>query len=222
MRRNAIAVCAVLSSLLFAAAASANPVVLWYIRDSPVSAPNGVWDDQWSGGLVLPEGEVLLPEDPGYDPDCGQYESENSFAHVGQGESALRAYIDPSLLFVTQPAGTVTASLCFRQTGAEVALVSVELYRVGTFGENPEFLCADYAEIITESWPPDCVFFVLGDIPEMNMQGHYFMIVISSDGQYTDLVWDCTCWEGWFQLPEDDPFNSVSDLTWSAIKALYR
>lgn len=222
VRALAIAACSALCALLCVSAVSANPVVLWYIRDSPVAAPNGSWDDQWSGGLVSPEGEVVLPEDPGYDPDCGTYEAENTFAHVGSGQDVLSAYLDLGYVYATQVAGTVTASLCFRQTMREVAFVTVELYRVDAMGGNPEFLCADYAEIIADPWPPSCHFFVLGDVPETDMTGHLFRVDISSDGQNTDLVWDCTNWEGWIQLPESDPFNPVGDMSWSTIKALYR
>ena len=107
MRLIASASLAALCVLALAGTCAANPLVLWYIHDSPYGAGNGVWDDQWSGGSVLPEGEVVLPEDPGYDPDCGSLESENSFATIGQGAEALVAYLDPPFTG-TQPAGTVT------------------------------------------------------------------------------------------------------------------
>ncbi len=222
MRSVAIAFCAALCVLTSAGVVSANPAVLWYVRDSPVESPNGVWDDQWSGGTVQPAGEIILPEDPGYDPGCGENESENSFALIGQGENALRAYLDLGYLHTTQVAGTVTAALSFRQTQPEFALISVEFYRVTSAGGEQEFLCADYAEISVGDWPPTDQFFVLGEIPEMDMSGHMFMVLISSDGQHTELVWNCTSWNGWIQLPEEDPFNPVEGGSWSTIKAMYR
>lgn len=221
MRSTAFVFGCVLCVLACTAVCSANPLILWYIRDSPVEAPNGTWDDQWSGGLVLPEGEIVLAEDPGYGPDCQDQEEANSFARVGAGELALRAYLDPPFTG-TQPAGAVTAMLSFRQTCWEIAFVTVELYRVGAFGDHPELLVADYAEIATEAWPPTQYFFVLGDIPEIEMYNDRFMMVISSDGNCTDLVWNCTYWDGWIQLPEDDPFNAARQMDWSTIKALYR
>jgi hypothetical protein len=223
VRPIAIVFCAGFCALMSAGAVSANPVVLWYIRDSPVESPNGVWDDQWSGGAVQPAGEIILPQDPGYDPGgCGEVESENSFALIGQGENALRAYLDLGYMHTTQVAGTVTALLSFRQTQTELAFVSVELYRVTDTGGDQEFLCADYAEISTGAWPPTTEFFVLGEIPEMDMSDRMFMVRISSDGEHTELVWDCTAWDGWIQLPEEDPFNTVDVLSWSTIKAMYR
>lgn len=221
MRTTAGALLALACVLVLATACTANPLILWYIRDSPVGVGNDIWDDQWSGGMVLPSGEVILPEDPGYDPDCHDQEAANSFARIGQGAEVLRAYLDPPF-DGTQPAGEVTALLSFRQTCWELAFVTVELYKVDLFGGNPEFLVANYAEVATEAWPPTMHFFVLGEIEEIQMSNDRFMVVISSDGQCTDLVWDCTYWEGWIQLPEDDPFNLVETTNWTTIKAFYR
>jgi hypothetical protein len=221
MRTTANALLVAACVLVLTSACAANPVVLWYIRDTPVGPGNGVWDDQWSGGTVLPPGEVVLWEGPDLDPDCGSLESANSFARLGEGAEALRAYLDPPFNH-TQPAGTVTALLSFRQTCWELAFVTIELYKVDLFGGNPEFLVADVAEIATSQWPPITQFFVLGDIPEIEMTNDRFMVVVSSDGQCTDLVWDCIPWEGWIQLPEDDPFNPVALTDWGTIKALYR
>ncbi|MFH1502287.1 MAG: hypothetical protein ABIG03_04500 [Candidatus Eisenbacteria bacterium] len=221
MRTATLGLAASLCVVLVAGVASANPVVLWYVHDSPVGAGNGVWDDQWSGGTILPPGEIVRPEDPGYDPDCGSVEAANVFAPIGSGPDVLRAYLDPPFTG-TQPDGAVYALFSFRQTCAEMAFVTIELYKVDVNGNSPEFLVADYAEITAPQWPPVQHYFALGNIPEIEMQNERFMVVISSDGQCTDVVWDCTALDGWIQLPEDDPFNPVARMEWSAIKALYR
>jgi len=221
MRSIAIASAVVLAAVLLVGAASANPLVLWYLRDSPTSAPNGVWDDQWSGGAVTPPGEIVLPEDPGYNPDCYEFEELNKFARIGLDGEAMRAYLDPTFLG-TQVGGTATGSFAFRQTTPEVSTVCVELYKVGPYGENPEFVGMDCVELVEiASWPPTIYPVALGTVPQMEMYGERFMVVISSDGQYTDLVWDCLAWDGWIQLPEDDPFNPVQTMSWSTIKAMY-
>ncbi|MBD3348466.1 MAG: hypothetical protein GF400_04625 [Candidatus Eisenbacteria bacterium] len=220
MRPVAIALAVCL--LLCASAAFANPLVLWWLRDSPLDAPNGVWDDQWSGGLVLPEGEIAYIEDPGYDPDCFEFESENSFVHLGTGGEVLRAYLDPPI-DGTQVGGPATARLSFRQTTPEIEFVYVNLYKVGLFGEDPELIGGDSATVeAIPAWPPTTYDFVLGNVPQMEMQDERFMVTVFCDGQYTDLVWDCTGWDGWIQLPQEDPFNPVEAMNWSTIKAMYR
>ncbi len=221
MRPSAIATASVLCVVLCVAVCAANPLVLWYIHDSPVGTGNDLWDDQWSGGLVFPEGEIVLPQDPGYEPECQDQEAANSFARIGHGAEALRAYFDPPVNG-TQPAGTVTAAFAFRQTCWELAYVTVALYKVDLYGGSPEFLVSHLVEIAAESWPPTRHFFDLGDIPEIEMYNGRFMVVISSDGQCTDVVWNCTYWDGWIQLPEDDPFNPVQRTDWGTIKSLYR
>ena len=222
MRATANTLAAVLAASILVSVAHANPVVLWYLRDSPVEAPNGVWDDQWSGGTVLPEGEVILPQDPGYDPDCWEFEELNSFVRLGAGENALRAYLDPPVTG-TQVGGAATGTFSFRQTTPEAATVCVELYRVDADGGSPEFIGDDCLPVENlASWPPTPHFFTMGTVPLMEMQNERFMVLIHCDGQYTDLVWDCIGWDGWIQLPQDDPFNPVEAMRWSSIKAMYR
>jgi len=221
MRTTAIALTVVAACLLFAANAAANPLIMWWLRDSPVGAPNGLWDDQWSGGTVYPEGELAFWEDPGYEPGCEEFEAENSFVRLGDESDPLRAYLEPPFSG-TQVAGEAIGGFSFRQTTPEVAVVHVELYKVQLDGSYPEYIGGSVHEVIDlPPWPPSYLEFSLGSVPEMEMMSERFVVLIYSDGQYTDMVWDCTYWGGWILLPQE-PFNPVEAMNWSTIKALYR
>ena len=216
MKPTVIIVSIVLCTTFFASVGIANPVALWYLRDSPVETPNGVWDDQWSGGTVFPEGELIIFDPPPYGHECAEYEWAASFARVGSGENALYAYTDPPFTG-TQPDGTITAILPFRQTCWEMATVTVTAYQVDADGGSPVELASDLQQVVAAGWPPTSYFFVLGDVPEIEMVNQRFLIVISTeDGECTDLVWDCCV-----QFPEEGP-NPVTDVNWGTIKALYR
>ena len=101
-------------------------------------------------------------------------------------------------------------------------MVGVELFKVDVFGGSPEFVASDYREIIAGSWPPTRQTFDLGNIPEIEMTNDRFLVVISTSGNCTDVIWDCTFWDGWILFPQDDPFNPVERTDWGIIKALYR
>jgi hypothetical protein len=210
----------VLLALLGTGAALANPIPQWFLRDTPLDNPNGIWDDQWSGGTVNPPGEIISWEIPPWEHPCGELESAASFAPVGSGENALRSYSDPPY-GDTQAEGNGIAVLSFRQTCWEAATVDVAIYKVDADGSNPVLLASASQIVAVEGWPPTEIPFELVNIPETPMNGGRFLLVISTeDGQCTDLVWDCIHWDCWITLPEAG--SSVEQSAWGAVKAQYQ
>ncbi len=221
MKRTAILLTSLLLlAVLGAAVALANPVVQWFLRDSPVEGPDRVWNDLWSGGSVNPPGEIITWMFPPPDHPCGDSELEASIVAVGSGGNALLAYTDP-VYEGNQAAGTGMAMLSFRQTCWEVATVVVSLYRVDADGSNPLLLASASQDVAVGAWPPTAFNFELSDIAPTPMNGGRFLIVISSENaQCTDLVWDCFAWDCWITLPEEG--NPAEKSALGAVKALYR
>jgi hypothetical protein len=209
-----------LATLLAAGFALANPIPQWFLRDTPVGNPNGVWDDQWSGGTVNPPGEIITWEPPPWDHPCGDDPFAASIAPIGAGENALRVYTDPPYED-TQAEGNGIAVLSLRQTCFETATVEVALYRVDAEGGNPILLTSASQNVGVGGWPPTVVPFDLMNVPETPMNGGRFLLLISTpDGQCTDLVWDCADWDCWITLPEQG--SAVEQSAWGAVKARYR
>ena len=221
MKRTAILLSSILLiAVLGATTALANPVVQWFLRDSPVDNPDGVWNDLWSGGSVNPPGEIITWMWPPSGHPCGSSELEASIVAVGSGEDALLAYTDP-VYEGTQAEGTGMAVLSFRQTCWEAATVVVSLYRVEADGSSPLLLASASQDLAVSAWPPTAVSFELSGIPPTPMNGRRFLFVISSEGaQCTDLVWDCDAWPCWITLPEEG--NPAEQSALGEVKILYR
>jgi hypothetical protein len=220
MRRNAIQVpAACLAALLFVGSAAANPIFSFEIHDSPEGSPNGVWDDQWSSSSVFPEGEYVDLEPP-YNYDC-QEEWNASVAPIGDGSSALYAYMDPPLTG-GQPDWQVWGYLSLRQTCWEAATVVVTLYRASAQGCPPcEELLSGSVTVGCASWPPTGYVVPLGALPSMYMDNERLLFVISSpDAQCTDIIWDCAYYSSYFAFAMD--MSPVEALSWGTMKALYR
>jgi hypothetical protein len=219
-RRVMLLIWIILLAVLGTTTALANPVVQWFLRDSPVGDPNGIWDDQWSGGSVNPPGEIITWVWPPSGDPCGDSELAASIAAVGSGENALLAYTDP-VYEGNQAEGTGMAVLSFRQTCWEAATVVVSLFRVEADGSDPLLLASASQVVAVGAWPPTAFSFELTGIPLTPMNGRRFLFVISSeDAQCTDLVWDCDAWACWITLPEEG--NPAEPAALGAVKALYR
>lgn len=219
MRKIALALLAALTAVLTCAApAAANPIPVAYLHDSPAGNPNGIWDDQWSGGTVFPEGEFFDVAGP-YGVNC-HLEENASIARIGSGEEALYVYDEPPFTG-TMPAGYTVGWLSLRQTCWEMATIEVTLYKAGVNGCPPcEELLSTSQDVACSGWPPTLYVFDLGWTPEITMENERLLIVISTpNGQCTDIVWDCPDWPTWFEFPWGSPVNQAS---WGTIKALYK
>jgi len=216
---KALSLSAILLAFL-AGVASANPLPVYYFHDSPYGAPNGVWDDQWSGGTVLPEGEFITWQSPPHGIDC-EIEENASIVRIPNQANALRAYTDPPMAGVHE-AGYCLVVLPLRQTCYEICNVTVELSTVAADGGPPVTpLLSTSLEVATEGWPPTQHQFMLGEVPSMNMAGRRYRVDIWSDGLCTDLVWDCYDFECALYAPPDSA-NPVAPKSWTSIKSLYR
>ncbi len=196
-----------------------NPVPEWYLRDSPVGNPNGIWDDQWSGGTVSPPGEVITAEPPPDGHPCAESEAEASITPVGSSENALLVYTDHVF---ENDLTWLTASmvLSLRQTCAEVATVDVAVFMVDVDGSNPVYLSGTSLAVAAEAWPPTTFEFQILDIPVMPLHEARILFVISTeDGQCTDLVWDCLEWPT-IVVPPAQSVPVALD-TWSSVKIRY-
>jgi hypothetical protein len=203
-----------------AGALSANPLPVYYIHDSPYGTPNGTWDDQWSGGTVLPAGELVNWQSPPYGIDC-DIEENASIVTIPDAASLLHAYTDPPLTGV-HDAGSCMVVLPLRQTCYELCTVTVALLTVAADGGPPVVpLLSTSLEVATDFWPPALHYFFLGDLPEMNMAGLRYRVDISTDGLCTDLVWGCHAYECFLQTPLEAG-NPVEPRSWAGIKRLYR
>lgn len=203
-----------------AGAVAANPLPVYNLHDSPYGAPNGVWDDQWSSGTVVPEGELLSWNNPPYDIDC-DLEENASIVTLPGPEAPLRAYTDPPLTGV-QDAGFCMVVLPLRQTCYELCTVTVLLSTVAADGGPPVVpLLSKSLEVATGSWPPTLHYFDLGELPQMNMVDLRYRVDIWTDGLCTDLVWGCHTYESALYVPPESG-NPVLPMSWALIKVLYR
>lgn len=203
-----------------AGALSANPLPVYNFHDSPQGSPNGVWDDQWSGGAVLPEGELVNWDMPSYDIEC-DLEENASIVTIPDAASPLRAYTDPPLVGVHE-AGWCSVCLPLRQTCYEACTVTVEISTVAADGGPPVVpLLSRTLEVVTGYWPPTLHRFELGSLPEMNMSGLRYRVDIWTDGLCTDLVWGCHNYECALYTPPEEG-NPVAPRSWAMIKSLYR
>jgi hypothetical protein len=220
MRRFTLPALTLLLASLCAAPLLANPIVQWSLRDTPLGSPDGIWNDQWSGGFVNPPGELLFWDPPPMDQPCGDDEGAASIARIGAGEFALLAYSDP-VYGGTQAGGYGNAVLFLRQTCWEVSTVVVSVYKVDADGGNPVLLASDAQSVAVDSWPPTEFFFEFENVPVTPMDDGRFLLEISTeDGACTDIVWDCLDFNCWVTLPEEG--NPPEATAWGKVKALYR
>jgi len=201
---------------------AADPPSILYFCDSPVEAPNLLWDDQWSGGLVQPPGELLSADPPaemGGEPD-----PLHSMARIGSWDTPLRAYSDPPYTGRV-PGGPAAAYLMIRQTCEEPEEIGVALYRASLDGCGAcEMLSLGFTMVDCGEWPPVLHHVDLGWLAPTDMTSDRFMVEVFSSssraGEGTDIVWASPEWPSWIELPQGG--SHIEEKTWSEIKTLYR
>lgn len=214
-----IGVC--LAALALPCAADPPPVL--YLCDSPIQLPNLLWDDQWSGDAVHPEGEVLMAFPPVAVGSWGATPM-HSMARIPSWDEPLRAYSDTPYLGRV-PAGPAAAYLAIRQTCAEPEEIGVAVYRVSESGGDAELLTLGFATVDCDEWPPTTCVVDLGWLTQVQMENHRLMVEIFSTApsraaEGTDIAWATPEWPSWIELPQGG--SHVEEKTWSEIKRLYQ